>query len=475
MAQIQPSARFVGIDASSRQVADGWKTINALDLRNVELQHRDILDVDESFGEFDFIISHGVYSWVPPAVQNKMLEICRRHLAPNGVAYVSYNTYPGWHIRGIVRDMMLYRGTQFTDPAIRLAQAKSLVEFVAKASSTPDDPYRQLLQHELRTLGHADDYYVHHDHLEENNHPIYFHEFARKLGVNGLQYLGDADFPTMISTNFAPDIAKTLNDIGAHDIIQMEQYMDFVRCRYFRATLICRSAVRLNRQLRAGIMTEFWLASEASPVPATGDATEPKMEIFRVPDGRGITCRSPLTKCALRTLRSRWPASIPFGELYAECRTAGQLGKDSADEEFFSNEMLACLAAGVVEWRIGPDPFITVVDERPASTAIARAQAKMGNHVTTLRGDGVRLDDIHRSVLRQLDGKKNVVQLTEAVLTSLIEGGQHLRRDEGNAPVTDPQEMRELLGSAVKKILQNLATMALLLPPDSKLRDAEPA
>ena len=35
-----------------------------------------------------------------------VLEICQRHLAPNGVAYISYNTYPGWHIRGIARDIM---------------------------------------------------------------------------------------------------------------------------------------------------------------------------------------------------------------------------------------------------------------------------------------------------------------------------------------------------------------------------------
>jgi SAM-dependent methyltransferase len=160
--------------------------------------------VERDLGEFDYIVSHGVFSWVPPRVQARMLEICQRHLAPNGVAYISYNTYPGWHIRGIVRDMMLYRGMQFADLDARLAQAKSLVGFVAQAIRGSDTPYQRLLQGELNQMSHMEDYYLHHDHLEEHNEPVYFHEFARRLAVNGLQYLGEADFSMMVSSNFRP-------------------------------------------------------------------------------------------------------------------------------------------------------------------------------------------------------------------------------------------------------------------------------
>src|SRR5574341_1085579 len=215
MAQDHPGSRYLGIDASARQIAEGWKTIDALGLKNIQLKHVDILDIGDDIGEFDYIISHGVFSWVLARVQQKMLEICQRSLAPNGVAYISYNTYPGWHIRGIVRDMMLYRSQHFADPESRLAQAKALVQFVAKATGKADTPYQRLLQSELKHIGQMQDYYLHHEHLEENNQPLYFHEFAQKLAVNGLQYLGEADFSTMISTNFAPEVAATLNEIGA--------------------------------------------------------------------------------------------------------------------------------------------------------------------------------------------------------------------------------------------------------------------
>ena len=309
IAQINPESQCVGIDASSHQVAEGWKTINALGSKNVQLRHLDILDIDDSIGEFDYIISHGVYSWVPPRVQEKMLEICHRYLAHDGVAYISYNTYPGWHIRGIVRDMMFYRGMQFSDTQARLAQAKSLVEFVAHSSNKSETPYQQLLQGEFRNLAKMNDFYLHHEFLEEHNQPLYFHEFAQKLAVNGLQFLGEAEFSTMISTNFSSDIANTLNGLGAHDILQMEQYMDFVRCRYFRKTLICRNGVRLNRAIDSSIVRDLLLLSDAAP--ATEEAAlDPSRRItYQSVGGGKLTCAAPLTKLALHALRQAWPTA----------------------------------------------------------------------------------------------------------------------------------------------------------------------
>src|SRR6267142_1438469 len=100
-----PESAFAGIDLSPRQVGDGQATIATLGLKNVTLRVGSILDVGADEGIFDYIVCHGVYSWVPPEVQNRILTICNRNLAPNGVAYVSYNTYPGWHVRGMVRDL----------------------------------------------------------------------------------------------------------------------------------------------------------------------------------------------------------------------------------------------------------------------------------------------------------------------------------------------------------------------------------
>ena len=473
MAQDHPGSRFVGIDASSRQVAEGWKTINLLGLKNIQLKHLDILDIGEDLGEFDYIISHGVYSWVPAPVQNKMLESCQRHLAKNGVAYISYNTYPGWHIRGIVRDMMLYRGMQFVEPAVRLAQAKSLVEFIAQATRGEDNPYKRLLQNELKHIGQMEDYYLHHDHLEENNQPLYFHEFARRLTVNGLQYLGEADFSMMVSTNFAPEVAKTLSQLGAHDIVQMEQYMDFVRCRYFRQTLICHSGVRLNRALNSSVVKGLLLASAAAP------SAEPLLEpthavTFETPNGHGIHCKFPLTKIALRELRRQWPMPVAFADLFAhskaEAAKAGYPAEEATAEDFLGGEMLACMAAGVVEWRLTPVPFTIVIGKTPATSPLARLQASQGYSVTNLRGENITLDEIHRQTLKQLDGSRDLAKLADVLMASLKKGELVLHRDNDQTPVTDEREMRKLLGPALEKVLANLASKALVARPDTAQR-----
>src|SRR5262245_44043390 len=108
MAEALPGSHFVGLDLSRCQIEDGRQIVQALGLPNLELCHLSITDVGPDFGPFDYILCHGVYSWVPPAVQDKILEICSRHLTPQGVAYISYNTYPGWRAKAILRDLLCY-------------------------------------------------------------------------------------------------------------------------------------------------------------------------------------------------------------------------------------------------------------------------------------------------------------------------------------------------------------------------------
>ena len=117
MAATLPQSRFVGIDLSAVQVAEADRTARALGLSNVEFRAASILDVDAGWGAFDYVVCHGVYSWVPPRVQDAILAVCGRHLAPRGVAYVSYNTYPGWYARAAARDAMLFVARRAPTPA----------------------------------------------------------------------------------------------------------------------------------------------------------------------------------------------------------------------------------------------------------------------------------------------------------------------------------------------------------------------
>ena len=246
-------------------MADGLAAIKALGLTNVEIRQLSITDVTKDIGTFDYVIAHGVYSWVSDQVQEKILQICRENLSPNGVAYVSYNTYPGWHFRGMIRDMMLYHTAQLREPTLRATQARALLDFLAQSVPTKDNAYGIMLKNEVEVLRQQRDSYLLHDHLEEANEPIYFYQFADRAGRHGLQYLAEAEFSTMLTSNFPQEVAETLRRVS-NEIVRTEQYMDFLRNRTFRQTLLCRKEITLNRNLTPQSVMPFHIASAAKPV-----------------------------------------------------------------------------------------------------------------------------------------------------------------------------------------------------------------
>src|SRR5262249_11749279 len=147
-----------------------------------------------AWGQFDYIVCHGIYSWVPAPIRARILSICRDHLAPRGVAYVSYNALPGWRTRGMVRDMMIYHTEQLADAAGKVEQARAIIGFLAE-NALPDVPhYAMALKSEAEALGKAQDAYVFHEHLEPVNEAFYFHQFAKAAREHGLVYLAEATF-----------------------------------------------------------------------------------------------------------------------------------------------------------------------------------------------------------------------------------------------------------------------------------------
>ena len=148
MAQAIPQGEFWGIDLSAPQIREGQNNIQQLKLHNITLQQMDIMAIDSQFGQFDYIIVHGVYSWVSPAVRAKILQVCHHHLHPQGVAYVSYNIYPGWHVDAMLRKMLLYHVQPLKEPSEKLAAAKTLLRFLIASIKHKYDTYSLSLRKE---------------------------------------------------------------------------------------------------------------------------------------------------------------------------------------------------------------------------------------------------------------------------------------------------------------------------------------
>jgi SAM-dependent methyltransferase len=300
-----PDATIVGVDASSVHIEAGRRTIEALGLRNIELRHSDILDLDASLESFDFIICHGVFSWVAPPVQDKILSIIAESLVPDGIAYISYNTYPGWHLRGIVRDLMQYHTSRDDDPKRRLAEARHVLDAVAGLSAGHAIPhYSALLQNEAHILGGCADYYIFHEHLEGRCEPFYFHEFIRRARGKGLDFLGEAHLTAMGTARLTPAVHRALASLAA-DTIEREQYLDFICNRTFRETLLCRADRSPSCELPSRVIWPLHIASRLRPPANFVDFTPGATATFTVPPGH--RCR-PRCHCS-RPLCWSWPGT----------------------------------------------------------------------------------------------------------------------------------------------------------------------
>ncbi|WP_054747950.1 methyltransferase regulatory domain-containing protein [Veillonella rogosae] len=242
-----PEATFVGIELSQDQVEKGNKIIGDAKLDNVSLvQGGDILNFDESMGTFDYIIAHGFYSWISDEMKDKLLDIISNHLADNGIAYVSYNTYPGWHTMEEVRQLMLFanRGHDESTHKEKVLRGKTVGSLVGAQILNYDNLKERNSKFlgALRSVMQKDDYYVGHDHLEPHNDPCYLYQFNDHLKANNLAYVGDADLTLSMVRTYDESIADKLEQLAPNSQADQEQYLDFMLDTTFRKSIICKAS-----------------------------------------------------------------------------------------------------------------------------------------------------------------------------------------------------------------------------------------
>jgi methyltransferase-like protein/trans-aconitate methyltransferase len=450
-----PASEFIGIDHSPRQVADAQAAIAALGLRNVRIESASIEDIDRSWGSFDYIICHGVFSWVDAAVQDSILRIAGEQLTPQGIAYVSYNTYPGWHMREMARDMMRYHAAQFADAGEQVAQARALLTFLAGAAE-PASAYGQWLASEAERAGRAEDSYVFHEHLERTNLPVYFHEFIARAAGAGLQFLSESAVTEMLTSHFPRPVAETLERISP-DILHLEQYMDFVRNRQFRQTLLCRADAHPRRSLSPDLLRGRLVSSAATagqvPIPL-----DPSTAV-RFSNGRqSANVVNPAAKAAFGSLAEAWPRAVAVDDVCerAVSQAAAHQPDVPADRARASvlDDLLGAVMYGLVNLHTHPPPCTNSVMDRPRAHPVARWQAAGGTLVVNAHHQMVDLDPFAREVLVLADGGRTRADILSASAERASEGHVNAGDLSARAPV-DNGLLSERVDAALAVLLQH--------------------
>lgn len=458
-----PGSEFVGIDLSRYQVNDANTAIRRLGLSNIRVEHASIMDVDASWGEFDYILCHGVFSWVAPEVQEQIFAIARDRMAPKGVAYVSYNTYPGWHLRESVRHMMRYHAGQFDTPAEQVEQARALLGFLASASGQ-EGPYAELLTRELDRLSRSSDSYLYHEHLEQINTPMYFHRFIERAARADLRYLSEASVSDMLTSRFPAEVAETLERVSA-DILHLEQYMDFVRNRQFRQTLLVHAGVTPKRALTPAFLKGLLVSSPARPETMPTDlALSAPLTFWHVKQRADVTL--PATKAALLILMERWPAAVPVDDLIPAAleRVRPFLGDATMAEaeRGVVGDLFGCVMHGLVSLHTVPVPCTGSLDEHPCAHPLSADYAARGPKVVNAHHELLELDVLSHEVLQMCDGRRTREEMLDS-LVARYECGR-LTVQDGEGPVTDAARARDLLSNQLGGVLTHLMRSAVLCP-----------
>lgn len=415
MALDLPASEFVGVDLSARQIDEGRARVDALGLANIKLREGSIVDVDEADGTFDYVICHGVYSWVPGEVRDAILRVCRERLRPDGVAYVSFNALPGWNAARTVREFLAMHVPSTGSASQRLARARDALAVLAEAVRKRETPSARWMRAELTAIAAADDSYVFHEYLEAVNDAAYLTDFVAAARAHRLAHLADADL-----TVAAPGLRPTEGDP-----IALAQAVDFAVDRRFRAALLVHEETAAERADPA-CLARLLLSTRAE-----FDGAAVKL------DGRAVTLQDPWLTAALVALVEAERRPTSYSTLVAVA--GARLGLDAKRSLHLAasrcGAVLELVYEGLFEIHGGEARYASDAGIRPVGSRLARSQCVEGETVTTLRHTRLDVPDFERATLALLDGTRDRGALVDALWTH--PEGQGLHRGELAGRVED--------------------------------------
>ena len=438
MAFSEPRSRFTGIDLAQTAIAAAGAFAAQLKLANIEFEHADVVEWDAAGREFDYVIVHGIYSWVPPAAREAILAICASRLSPNGVAYISYNALPGCHFRRYVWDLVRFHTRGIAEPERKIEEARAIArQMIGRLG---DAPHQVVLKEEFETLLGADESVLFHDDLAGVNTPFHLGEFVEAAARHGLQYLGDAEY--------ARDVVRE-PILGNGDWLAEREYADYAVGRRFRSSLLCRREVALNRIIGRDRLEGLLAASPVEPEPEQPDGTQK----FTVATDKTLSTNHPFAKRVLCELAARWPACVPAASFVGSGDQAG------ADVDM----LLRLYESKSIELRASMPRLVASVSERPEASALARLQlARGGTTVTNQRHTAVELtDELSRRLVVLMDGSRDRAALL-AALSDAADAGVAPAAWHANAPATH-DDLSRMIEERLDANLALTARLCLLI------------
>jgi SAM-dependent methyltransferase len=421
LAYYNPEARFLGIDASSRHIDQALKAKSQLGLNNIEFLLMDICHY-QTPKKFDYIIVHGVFSWVPEAVRKSILQLVKTNLSTKGLFYVSYNCTPGWSIRGLVRQQLLNADQQRCGSQ-DVASGLKLCNELSALIKGNDSPYAVLLQQELERVAKFNPSYVAHEYLSETNQDFIFSAVATQTMEYDLDYVGDAnDFRPEGLVDYA--LYEQLNK--SYPALQREDLVDLICFRQMRASIFCKKQKSFERVDDTFEISSFTLVGRFDFDPHWQSDLYGEMT-FKNDAGVEFTITNPLLKIALVMISQAWPNGHLLSSFSRKnIASSLTLDIDLSDDLINANSQELEETIRLLHWhgllelalnnRIAP----SVIPEYPMLNGLSAFEIKHKSAITSCNHKIIWLTPLQHSILQLLDGKISKQEIAPLLLAQQI-------------------------------------------------------
>lgn len=417
MADSLPETSFVGVDISSRQIESGQSLQRQCGgIPNLQLECADLCEIDSSWGQFDYIIAHGVFSWVPLGVREHLLRVIAERLHPEGAALVSYNTYPGWHLKSAVRDLMCGHKSASPNPNEQLGSALKAMALVAKHAAP--GPQRDFWNKTLQQIGERHPAYVYHEYLEPENHPILFSGFAALLAERKLAYACESSLDKLAANLLEPDSRQFLETLARTEQLAAEQFLDYFIHRTFRSSLIVHAANRKSEGPR-NPLEGLYFSMLAHRHPGTQGEPGPT---YRLENGQllRLSSTSPVFHATLMAVEQLSPRGASESQLAGLVARNTRVVDSSATLEQVRAALTESIRHGIVECTSAPWDCADAVEPAARASTLAGVFAGLEQEMVPGRNHRANSPDAEsRKLIRQLAGLGGVTPASPERLEEL--------------------------------------------------------
>lgn len=277
-AAAHPQGHFVGVDFNPEHLAVAKEGLAQTQINNLEFIESSFhLLLEQDLEPFDFIVTHGVWSWIAPEHQQAILTVVNQLLKPNGIFYCSYMSHPGATGLISIQKLMFEMSRNLKgDSASKAMQGLNLAR---KIGTTQTGLFAKIpsLNQELKELAQDKPAYIAHDFLSEHWQPQHSADMIRLFGSINLSYIGGAGIlENLDRITLSPDIQKIVNhlplvtlqetvkDIARHTMQRQDMYSKH------RKKLSAEQQLQVYKNILFGLLPHAPLGTDLTQDPKLG-------------------------------------------------------------------------------------------------------------------------------------------------------------------------------------------------------------